>query len=100
MGPEDERRHQQNIAEIEGRKAERTRTKAEIKFEKLKNEAEEKKFGKKQHKEMTDADMLEWIELNKQLQFNSETGKPHVETASDKFKRKFGENPMVPIGKQ
>ena len=98
MGPADEKRLQQNIVEIEKKAAERTKTKAEIKFEKLKNEAEEK-MGKKQSKEMTDDDMLEWIELNKQLQVSRETGKPYLETAADKFKRKFGENPFIPIGK-
>ena len=99
MGPADEKRLQQNIVEIEKKAAERTKTKAEIKFEKLKNEAEEK-MGKKRNNAMTDADMLEWIELNKQLQVSRETGKPYVETATNKFKRKFGENPMIPIGKR
>ena len=97
MGTRDEELIQQNKVEgTEKRAVEKTRRKAEVEFERLKNEAEEK-MGIK-HKAMSDADMLEWVELNKQLQINRETGKPYVETYSDKFKRKFGENPLVPVG--
>ena len=97
MRTRDEERIEQNKLEgTEMRAAEKTQRKAEVEFKRLKNEAEEKMGIKR--KVMSDADMLEWVELNKQLQINRETGKPYVETYSDKFKRKFGENPLVPVG--
>lgn len=39
---------------------------------------------------------LEWIELRNDIEV---AGQVHTESSSDKFMRKFKENPLVPIGK-
>ncbi|CAG0922980.1 unnamed protein product [Notodromas monacha] len=48
------------------------------------------------------APQLEWIQIRKDVEKNRGFAEmipnPNVETASEKFKRKFGENPLVPIG--
>ena len=41
---------------------------------------------------------FEWIQLNKELQKNRDTGKKHQETPSEKLVRKMNENPLIPIG--
>ena len=70
------------------------RPKADMAFEKLKRE----KLGTKVN-EASDEAMLEWIELNKQLSIDRETGRPYHVTTADKTKAIFMENPLVPIGK-
>merc|ERR1712062_381185 len=58
------------------------------------DEIQEQKHGKKEIL----VDEFEWIELNKQLSINRESGKRHQETANEKLMRKVSENPLVPIG--
>ena len=94
MGPKDLERIEENKAE---RLVEKE-NKANRRFEELKNEKIAEKFGKKD--QPSDEAMLEWIELNKQLRIDKDTGKPYADrvTASDKSKSMFLENPLIPIG--
>lgn len=69
------------------------RPKADVEFERLKNE----KFGTKEN-ENADAAMLEWVELNRQLQIDRDTGRPYAVTSWDKTKGVFLDNPLVPLG--
>ena len=84
MGPND-------LARIEENKAER-------KFEEIKNKKLAEKYG--EEKKMSDEAMLEWIDLNKQLQRDRE-GNLYSDqvTAAGKSKSMFLENPLIPIGK-
>ena len=84
MGPNE-------LARIEENKAERQ-------FEALKNKKMAAKFGEKQ--EMTDEAMLEWIDLNKQLQRDRD-GNLYSDqvTAAGKSRSMFLENPLIPLGK-
>ena len=95
MGPKDLERIEDNKAE----RLEEKENKSNRRFEELKNEKIAEKFGKKE--QFTDEAMLEWIELNKQLRIDQDTGKPYADkvTASDKSKSMFMENPLVPIGR-
>merc|ERR1712192_363577 len=45
-----------------------------------------------------EVDEFEWIQLNKELAVNRDTGKKHQEAPSEKLVRKFKENPFLPIG--
>merc|ERR1712037_758761 len=46
-----------------------------------------------------EVDEFEWIQLNKELAVNRDTGKKHSgEAPSEKLVRKFKENPFLPIG--
>merc|ERR1712018_213551 len=82
MGPKDLERIEDNRAE----RLEEKENKSNRRFEELKNEKIAEKFGKKE--QFTDEAMLEWIELNKQLRIDQDTGKPYADkvTASDKSK--------------
>ena len=84
MGPND-------LARIEENKAQR-------KFEEIKNKKMGEKFGEKQ--QMSDEAMLEWIDLNKQLQRDRD-GNLYSDqvTAAAKSKSMFVENPLIPLGK-
>ena len=84
MGPND-------LARIEENKAER-------KFEEIKNKKMSEKYGEKQ--QMSDEAMLEWIDLNKQLQRDRD-GNLYSDqvTATKKSKAMFVENPLIPLGK-
>lgn len=46
--------------------------------------------------EMTE---LEWITLQKEITNHGNVGLPKRETMTEKFVRKFKQNPVVPIGK-
>ena len=50
------------------------------------------------NKENIEVDEFEWIQLNKELAVNRDTGKKHQEASSEKLVRKFKENPFLPIG--
>jgi len=50
------------------------------------------------NKENIEVDEFEWIQLNKELAVNRDTGKKHQEAPSEKLVRKFKENPFLPIG--
>ena len=49
-------------------------------------------------KEEFDPDNFDWVALTKEIRTSQETGKQHSETDWEKFQRKFGDNPLVPIG--
>ena len=94
MGSKDTERHEESRAEgQEQRELKKGRHIIDTNFEKLKAE----KFGTKEEPN-SDASMLEWIELNKQLQINKDTGRPYNMTTTEKSKAMFFENPLVPIG--
>jgi len=62
-----------------------------------------KKFQEMQeakHRKKSDilVDEFEWIELNKQLSVDRQTGVKHQETPNEKLMRKFKENPLIPLG--
>ena len=93
MGTKDQERCEETKQKCEEETAiKKEKRSLESNFEKLKNE----KFGKKE--EMKDEAMLEWIELNKQLNIDQNTGKPYHVTSGDKTKAVFLDNPLVPIG--
>jgi len=52
----------------------------------------EKVFGKQEFSEM------DWIKLNQEISVDRDTGKYYDETNSEKFNRKFGNNPFILIG--
>jgi len=45
-----------------------------------------------------EVDEFEWVQLNKELLLNRDSGKPHKERPQEKLIRKFSENPLIPIG--
>ena len=94
MGPKDLERHLETKERHEEEKGkEKQNHESHTKrFEKLKAE----KFGKKE--DMSSAEMLEWIDLNKQIRFDTNTGKPYEITASDKAKEMIFKNPLIPLG--
>ena len=93
MGPKDLERHVETKERHEEEQAiKKGRGALASNFEKLKAE----KFGQKE--DMKDEAMLEWVELNKQLHIDRNTGKPYHITSAEKTKAIFLENPMVPIG--
>lgn len=98
MGPQDAEKLAENKANRQFEKEKDNVDKAAKRFEELKNKKIAEKFGKEE--QMSDQAMLEWIDLNRQLQFDR-TGKPFDDkiTASHKTKSVFLENPLVPIGK-
>ena len=49
-------------------------------------------------KEDFDYENFDWVALTKEIRSSPETGKAYVETDWEKFQRKFGDNPLVPIG--
>eukprot|EP00092_Neocalanus_flemingeri_P005033 GFUD01005413.1.p1 GENE.GFUD01005413.1~~GFUD01005413.1.p1 ORF type:complete len:140 (-),score=55.02 GFUD01005413.1:92-511(-) len=60
------------------------------------SEIQQKKHGKKEEIQI---DEFEWINLNKEIAINRESGKKHAqESANEKLTRKFKENPLIPIG--
>ncbi len=56
------------------------------------------KVAEKPKKEEIDYANFDWVALTKEIRASPETGKAYVETDWEKFKRKFGDNPLVPIG--
>lgn len=93
MGPKDpDRKEETNVRHEEEKEIKTGKSKLDSHFEKLKTE----KFGKKE--DMNDADMLEWIDLSRQLNIDRSTGKPYHVTPWDKTKAIFIDNPLVPIG--
>ena len=99
MGPNDAVRLEENKAERAAEKLQKVENNRKLSFEELK----EKKFAEKygEPKKMTeDEAMLEWIDLNKQLQRDRE-GNPFRDnvTGGDKFKHMLWQNPLIPIGK-
>ena len=98
MGPQDAEKLAENKANRQFEKEKDNVDKAAKRFEELKNQKLAEKFGK--DAQMSNQAMLEWIDLNKQLQFDR-TGKPFDDkiTASQKTRSVFLENPLVPIGK-
>ena len=49
-------------------------------------------------KEEFDMENFDWVALTKEIRASPETGKAYAETDWEKFQRKFGDNPLVPIG--
>ena len=47
-----------------------------------------------------DLAQFDWVKLHQELNTDQATGKPHIETSSDKTQRVFGNNPFIVIGKQ
>ena len=84
MGPYDAARLEEN--------------KAERKFQEIKKKKLAEKYG--EEKQMSDEAMLEWINLNQQLQRDRE-GNLYSDqvTAAGKSKSMFLSNPLIPIGK-
>ena len=98
MGPQDAEKLAENRADRQLEKEKDNVDKAAKRFEELKNQKLAEKFGKDE--QMSNQAMLEWIDLNKQLQYDR-SGKPFDDkiTASQKTRSVFLENPLVPIGK-
>ena len=95
MGNKDIERHEESKAEgLERMERKKEKHAYETDFEKLKAE----KFGKKEEQK-PEITQLEWIELNKQLHLDPDTGKPYNMSAGEKSKQVFFDHPMVPIGK-
>ena len=49
-------------------------------------------------KEEIDYENFDWVALTKEIRSSPETGRSYVETDWERFQRKFGDNPLVPIG--
>ena len=63
-------------------------------LEKPTNEVEEKMGKNQSNMVVAPTDNLEWVEMEQHLRTNYK-----IETNTERFQRKFVENPMVPIGK-
>ena len=94
MGPKDVERHEESKAEGQEQRALKIQDRFTTEFEKKKRE----KLGLKKV-EPAESDMLEWIDLQKQLQVDRDTGKSYVTTPWEKTKGVFLDNPLVPLGK-
>ena len=94
MGPKDVERHEESKAEGQEQRALKMQDRFSTEFEKKKRE----KLGLKKV-EPAESDMLEWIDLQKQLQVDRDTGKSYVTTPWEKTKGVFLDNPLVPLGK-
>ena len=94
MGPKDVERHEESKAEGQEQRALKMQDRFTTEFEKKKRE----KLGLKKV-EPAESEMLEWIDLQKQLQIDRDTGKSYVTTPWEKTKGVFLDNPLVPIGK-
>ena len=94
MGPKDVERHEESKAEGQEQRALKMQDRFSTEFEKKKRE----KLGLKKV-EPAESDMLEWIDLQKQLQIDRDTGKSYVTTPWEKTKGVFLDNPLVPLGK-
>ena len=94
MGPKDIERHEESKAEGQEQRALKMQDRFTTEFEKKKRE----KLGLKKV-EPAESEMLEWIDLQKQLQIDRDTGKSYVTTPWEKTKGVFLDNPLVPIGK-
>jgi len=66
--------------------------------EELKKKFQEMQEAKHGKREELKIDEFEWIELNKQLEVDRNSGKRHQETPNEKLIRKFKENPLIPMG--
>lgn len=67
------------------------------------NEAQlEEAKRKRDEKQLKDSGFTEmdWVQLQKEIRTDQDTGEVHRELEKDKFIRKFRENPMIPVGKR
>ena len=95
MGPKDVERLEESKAEGQEQRALKMQDRFATEFEKKKRE----KMGLKKG-EPAESDMLEWIDLQKQLQIDRDTGKSYITTPWEKTKGVFLDNPLVPLGKK
>ena len=59
--------------------------------------SKEKAAVNKNKREEVDMSKFDWVQFHHDMT-HAKTGKPHNETAGQKFKRKFADNPFIPIG--